>query len=250
MSAEPLVTIAVPSFNQGQFLDDALASIFAQGVPVEVFVMDGGSQDGSLLVIDRWRHRLAGWRSAPDGGQAAAINEGINRGRAPFVCWLNSDDWYLPGGLSRLIEALQANPAAAMVYGRTWNYGQVSRRLSPALVLPFSAWTMARLCVISQPGTLLRRSAWEALGGVDPGLQMAMDYDLWWRCFQRFGPPLFLADFVAVNREHGQTKTNSQRRRHYEEAMAVVRRYNGRVPAKWWLAWPYAVWLRSRWQRS
>ena len=55
----PLVTIAVPSFNQGRFLDDALVSIFQQQVPVEVFVLDGGSTDNSVDVIRKWESQLA-----------------------------------------------------------------------------------------------------------------------------------------------------------------------------------------------
>ena len=98
---KPLVTIAVPSCNQGLFLDEALASIFQQDVPVEVFVLDGGSTDNSVDVMRKWEQKLAGWRSHPDDGQAAAINEGIAQGSAPFVCWLNSDDWFLTGGLSK-----------------------------------------------------------------------------------------------------------------------------------------------------
>jgi len=98
-NACPLVTIAVPSCNQGRFLDDALTSIFEQQLPVEVFVMDGGSTDNSIEIIRKWEGQLAGWRSHKDGGQAAAINEGIALGRAPYVCWLNSDDWFCLLGL-------------------------------------------------------------------------------------------------------------------------------------------------------
>ena len=64
----PLVTIAVPSINQGRFLGDALTSIFQQELPVEVFVLDGGSTDNSLEVIRKWSYRLAGWRSHADDG--------------------------------------------------------------------------------------------------------------------------------------------------------------------------------------
>ena len=104
---------------------------------------------------------------------------------------------------------------------------------------------MAQLCIVSQPGTLVRRAAWEAVGGVDASLHLAMDYDLWWRLDRRFSKPRFVDAFVAVNRVHGATKTSTLRQRHYREAMAVVKRHYGRVPLKWYLAQPYAVWYRT-----
>lgn len=242
---EPLVTIAVPSFNQGRFLDDALASIFQQEVPVEVFVLDGGSSDNSLDVIGKWEQRLAGWRSHADDGQAAAINEGIAQGRAPYVCWLNSDDWFLPGGLAKLLGELEKYPDTPAVYGRSWNVVQKSGKRYPVWVEPFNERRLALRCIISQPATLIRRTAWNAVDGVDSNLHMVMDYDLWWRLFKQIGPLQFLDDFVAVNREHEDTKTKTQRRRHYQEAIGIVRKYYGRVPLKWWLAQPYAVWFKS-----
>jgi glycosyltransferase involved in cell wall biosynthesis len=239
------VTVAVPSLNQGQYLEKALQSIFAQEIPVEVFVADGGSSDGSVEVIRAYEDRLLGWRSRPDAGQAAAINEAIAKGGAPYVCWLNSDDWLLPGALARLVRTLEESPSAPMAYGRAWNVREPGGRRTPVFVRPFSERLMAQLCIVSQPATLVRRSAWEAVGGVDEGLHLAMDYDLWWRLYRRFGAPAFVDEFVAVNREHGGTKTATQRRAHYREAISVVRRHYGRVPVKWWIAQPYAVWYRS-----
>ncbi len=242
---EPLVTIAVPSFNQGRFLDQALASIFQQEVSVEVFVLDGGSSDNSVEVIRKWEHKLAGWRSYTDGGQADAINEGIAQGKAPYVCWLNSDDWLMPGGLAKLLGELQKYTNAPAVYGRAWNVVEKSGRQYPVWVEPFKERRLALRCIISQPATLIRRFAWEAVGGVDAKLHMVMDYDLWWRLFKSLGPLHFVDDFVAVNREHEDTKTKTQRRLHYQEAMKVVLKHHGRVPLKWWIAQPYAVWFKS-----
>jgi glycosyltransferase involved in cell wall biosynthesis len=241
----PLVTVAVPSFNQGRYLAAALDSVLGQDVPVEIFVADGGSTDGSVGIIERYAPRLAGWRSRRDAGQSAAINEGIARGTAPYVCWLNSDDLFEPGGLRALLQALDADPVLPAVYGRAWNLDDRTGRKWPVWVQPFDERRLALRCIVSQPATLMRRSCWEAVGGIDESLHMSMDYDLWWRLYKSFGPLGFVDAFVAVNREHDATKTRNNRGRHYREAMAVVARHHGSVPLKWWLAQPYAVWFRS-----
>ncbi len=242
----PRVTVAVPSYNQGRYLAKALDSIFSQELPVEVFVADGGSTDDSVDIIKRWEPRLMGWRSHADAGQSAAINEGIAQGRAPYVCWLNSDDWLLPGGLRLLHDALEHKPEAPMAYGRVWNHDQGTGRQRRNLeVRPFSERLLAQFNIVSQPATLMRRSSWDAVGGLDPTLRMAMDYDLWWKLYKRFGVPQFVDAHVAVNRRHRETKTSTQRQLHYREAMAVVRKHYGSVPIKWWLAQPIAVWYRS-----
>lgn len=241
----PLVTIAVPSFNQGDFLHAALESIFIQEVPVEVFVLDAGSTDQSLDVISRWEPKLTGWRSGEDAGQAGAINEGIGMGAAPYVCWLNSDDCFLAGGLKRLVAALDSSLESPAVYGRAWNVDVHGNKIRPYWTAPFSRRHLANRCFISQPATLIRRTAWETVGGLDESLRMAMDYDLWWRLYLQLGPLLYLDSFVAANRRHDDTKTTIHRKEHYREAMRLVKRYYGRVPLKWYLAWPVMVemWL-------
>jgi glycosyltransferase involved in cell wall biosynthesis len=245
-SPSPLVTVAVPSFNQGGFLEQALQSVFEQDVPVEVLLMDGGSTDNSSEVIARWRHRLAFCRSHPDAGQAAAINEGIAQGRGQFVCWLNSDDWLLPGALSRLAAAAEARPEAPMVYGRCWNHDERTGARKAVWVEAFTEHRLTRRCIIAQPATLIRRSAWERVGGVDPSLHMTMDYDLWWRLHKTVGAPAFIDDFVAVNRVHDATKTRNNRQLHYREAIDLLRRHSGRVP----LIWRFAQWKSAirRWR--
>lgn len=239
------ITVVVPSFNQGRYLDAALESIFAQDLPVEVFVLDGGSSDNSAEIIEQWRPKLAWARSEPDAGQSAAINEGAVRGTAPYICWLNSDDLLLDGGLRVLLQALEAHPAAPAAYGRVWNLNETSGERRPVWVQRFSEDALARRCIVSQPGTLIRRSAWDAVGGIDEALNMAMDYDLWWRLYKQFGVFAFVENFIAVNRDHEATKTRNFRAAHYREAIEIVRRHHGSVPLKWWLYQPYAVWWKT-----
>ncbi len=245
LEKNPRVTVVVPSYNQGEFLDAALTSIYEQNQPVEVFVLDNCSTDNTKQVIQEWSQRLAGWRSRKDEGQAAAINEGVQLGSAPYVCWLNSDDLLLPGCLEKLILALERSPDAPAAYGRAWNLDDKSQKRTAVWVEQFDVERLSVRCIISQPATLMRRTAWEKIAGLNEKLHMAMDYDLWWRLYKEFGPLVFVDDYLAVNRVHKFTKTQSFRRAHYLEAMAVVKKHYGKVPLKWWLAQPYAVWLKS-----
>lgn len=230
------VTVVVPSLNQGRFLGSALESIFDQGLALELIVMDGGSSDETLDVIRQFESGLHYWQSEPDAGQAAAINAGLQRGRAPYVCWLNSDDFFYPGALVRLLRALEGRPASPFAFGQAWHVNEAGRKRIPYLTLPYRHYLMANYCGICQPATLIRRSCWEAVGGLDESLDLAFDYDLWFRLAAQFGPPVQLWRFIAANRMHNATKTSSQLDRHYDEAIRVVRRHYGRVPAKWrWL---------------
>jgi len=241
----PLVTVAIPSLNHARFLDRTIKSIYDQELPVEVFVIDGGSIDGTLDVIEKWSSYLAGWRSRSDDGQSAAINEGISRGSAPFVTWINSDDYYLKGGLKSLLSCIEDHPLSPMVYAKSFNENQNSGTRATTRVEKFSVNRLAEKCIISQPATLIRRSAWEALDGLNQNLLMAMDYDLWWRIYKAFGAPYFLDEIVAINSIHPETKTNKNRKLHFSEAMAVVKRHYGVIPARWWLAYPYSVGIKT-----
>lgn len=239
------VTVAVPSFNQGKYLNACLESIFIQDVDIEVFVLDGGSTDDSLNVIRSWERHLSGWRSRADDGQSAAINEGISSGTAPFVCWLNSDDLMLPGMLKTLLASHKNNNNAPAAYGKVFNLIQSTQQKRPVWVEPFNVKRLAIRNIVSQPGTLIRRSAWESVGGVDENLHMSMDFDLWWKLYSKFGDFSFVDEFVAVNRDHCETKTNSKRKLHYKESISIVKKYYGKVPIKWWIYQPYSVWYRS-----
>ncbi len=244
MDNQALITVVVPSFNQGNFLDKCLSSIFSQNVPIEVFVMDGGSTDNTIEVIKKWDSKIQKWRSYKDNGQSAAINEGMKWGSAPFCCWLNSDDYFLDDALSVLVKILLKNPGVPVSYGQVYNLIEKNNSMKPIWVEPFSEKRLSLRCIISQPGTLIRRDVWDSVGGLDTNLHMSMDYDLWWRIFKSFGKFHFVQDFVAVNRDHLNTKTNSKRFLHYNESIKVVKKYYGSVPIKWIIAQPYSIWFK------
>jgi GT2 family glycosyltransferase len=115
---------------------------------------------------------------------------------------------------------------------------ELGKKVFPYLTVPFSPRLFANFCFIAQPATLIKRSAWETGGGLNEDLQMAFDYDLWWRLFSAFGEPLYCREFVAATRVHKDTKTTNHTEVHYRESIEVVKHYRGKVPFKWQLALP------------
>jgi glycosyltransferase involved in cell wall biosynthesis len=246
LAGAPWVTVAVPSFNQGRFLDATLRSIFMQSVPVEVMLADGGSTDETQNVIARWRHQLTWCRSAPDEGQSASINEGIARRRAPFVCWMNSDDLFLPDGLVRLVDALQANSSAAVAYGGCRLIDENGRLIGLRRGKDISARSLSRHSVIPQPASLIRREAWNKVGGLKEDLHLSLDYDLWWRLYRSDSKFARIPIDVAAARFHPNAKSFVKPREMYAEAKSVVRNHYGSLPMSWRLKEPFSVRAREQ----
>jgi GT2 family glycosyltransferase len=230
------VAIAVPSLDQGRFLGEALDSVFAQtGVDVGVAVLDAGSRDDSPAVIRQYESRLAYWRSRPDAGQAAAINEGIARlAGTRHVTWLNADDVLLPGALARMAADLDAHPDRVAVFGEAHIIDAGGHIIGRFPTRPFSRRALARRSIICQPASLISRRAWEAVGGLDESLHICLDYDLWWR-LSKLGPIGYLSEPIACSRDHAATKTRAGQDRLYREAFGVLLRHLGYVPWRWCL---------------
>jgi GT2 family glycosyltransferase len=238
------VTVAVPSYNQGRFLDATLQSIFSQPVALEVMIADGGSTDETVDVIEKWKDRLTWVRTSSDKGQASAINEAIGRGRAPFVCWLNSDDIFLPGGLATLVQAIERDAAISVAYGDCLRVDENGRVFGRSRAAPLTTGRLSRRCVIPQPASILRRSAWDKVGGLDESLHFSLDYDLWWRLHHAGAQFVCIGNTVAAARTHPAAKTVKCAREMYAEAKRVVRRHHGALPLIWWLKQPFSVAMR------
>ena len=105
------ISIVVPSFNQGNYLEETFRSIIGQGYPcVEIIVMDGGSTDNSVDVIKKYEKYITYWQSQKDNGQSDAINSGFRKATGDYVTWLNSDDVLLPGALLNIAKTIEKHP--------------------------------------------------------------------------------------------------------------------------------------------
>jgi len=259
MTDSPLVSIVTPSYQQAAYLEQTLQSVLTQDYSaMEYFVMDGGSTDGSLEIIQRYAPRLAGWVCEKDRGQTDALNKGFARATGQILAWLNSDDTYEPGAVSAAVAALTSRPDAAAIYGEANFIDENGRTIG---CFPAAQTDLPRLrrgyVHVPQQATFFRGDLWRAIGPLDPSFYFAMDYDLWVRLAGR-GPLVYLPGQVWANfRLHSGAKTIAADDRCWPEMLRVHYRDGGSrlapIVFKYYLrrlAAPLLNWRRRRMFRS
>jgi glycosyltransferase involved in cell wall biosynthesis len=218
------LSVVIPSFNQGRFLSACLDSTLAQAD--EVLLLDAASTDETHSVIERYASRLDFWRSEPDAGQAAAINEGFRRSRARIFAWLNSDDVYEPGGLSLVKTSLASRLEQPVVcYGGCVMFHEGSPRIEHRPALPFDPKLLCITDFLDQPSVFWTRKAWELVGPLDESLHYAFDWDWFLRAAKvcRF---IRIDAVLARYRIHKAHKSGTGGQKRWMEMMAVVRRHS------------------------
>jgi glycosyltransferase involved in cell wall biosynthesis len=209
---QPLVSIVTPSFNQAEFLEETIRSVLEQDYPtVEYLIVDGGSTDGSVEIIERYADRLAWWASEPDRGQAHALNKGFAHAHGEYVGWICSDDTLLPGALARLVAVLEADATLALAYGDAVYTDERSVRKDRALSGPWDPARMVREAQVrnQQPATLYRRSAWEAAGPLDELAWYYLDYEFTVR-LAGVGSGIHIPEPLATYRIHPDGKSTGR----------------------------------------
>ena len=158
----------MPCRNAGQYLHEAIASVLQQPECLELLVADGGSTDGSLEELEHWAQSNPRVRivSRLDNGPADALNQAFKNARGTLIGWLNADDLYPTGALSRAVSALDAHPDWLMVYGEgdEFNSGTGLQQRYPTLPPTVGINGFRSHCFICQPTVLFRRSMGVLLG--------------------------------------------------------------------------------------
>ncbi len=226
------IGVVTPSYNQGAFIAETIDSVLGQGYPhLDYWVMDGGSTDDTVEVLKGYGSRVK-WVSERDGGQAQAINRGLQRiSSAGIVAFVNSDDVYLPGAFESVARYFHHHPEAAWLTGDHYVIDAEGRRIR-GYVKAYKRMlrkhpVFRRLALanyIVQPSTFWRRELIEEVGPFDESLRYCFDYDFWMRAIQRH--PLHVIDVpLSLFRIHGLSKGGAEFAGQFEEEHRVLKRY-------------------------
>jgi len=180
----PLVSIVIPSYNQAQFLEEAILSVLNQDYPnIELIIIDGGSTDYSVDIIRKYADRIAYWVSEPDQGPVDAINKGLAKCNGGFLGVLPSDDALLPDAVSRKMAFFSAKPEVDFFYGDTEQIDSTGKRLFVRFGnnLPYREWVRTCTMPIAVHSSLWKRSVMQQVGFWDIARGVASDWDFFLR---------------------------------------------------------------------
>jgi len=250
----PRISVVTPSYNQVAFLEKTIRSVLLQGYPdLEYIVIDGGSTDESVAVIRRYAPWLAHWESERDRGQSHAINKGLARATGDILCWLNSDDYFLPGALRTVGEALADGTGTFAVVGhcvRVWPDGTTDKLLRGQYRRRRQLLQFWKRYTMHQPAIFWRREVSEKVGLLDESQHYIMDFDYWVRIsrhfdFRNLDLPLACATY------HPAAKTGDNYERYHRELRRRRHYYWGSpLAGEFWRLEGSLFWhgVRARWK--
>ena len=231
----PRLSVVIPSYNQGEFIERTIVSIIEQNYPnLELILMDGGSTDATMAIVERYRHHFAHIQSAPDGGQSAAIANGFEIATGAFMSWLNSDDTYNPGALLAIGRHLAEHPKIRFIYGNMnlidANDKVIAHKRSAQFVYGVMKYAFL---TVPQMSAFWSKSLYEDAGKVDAHLRFCMDYDLFVR-MSGLSAPMQIDATIGNFRIHGSSKTATMESVRQSEDDLIHARYCSIKPQHKW----------------
>jgi len=228
----PKISVVIPTFNQGDYIEETLLSLVHQNYPsLEIIVMDGGSSDETPKILERYRRHLAHVTSEPDKGQSNAINKGMAVATGDILTWLNSDDMLAEGALFAIATGFITSGAdlVAGICRIHVDHVYEAEHLTSCEpgILPLDqildldgGWNGGQF--FYQPEVFFSRSIWERGGArVREDLYYSMDYELWMRFAALRARIHVIGSPVALFRRHENQKTHAVEK--FKEELKVLR---------------------------
>ena len=225
----PSISVIVPSFNQGQYIEETILSIVGQEYPnLEILVIDGGSTDNTVEILEKYSDKLFYWHSKKDKGQADAINQGIKLSSGEIICWINSDDMLLPGTLLDVGKRLcKHTDEAYLIYGAAvtikQNNGTVISKTQSSI--PFNAFQLTYHDFLVQPSTFWTRKLFQCVGELNIRYSYVLDWE-WFIRASKVAKFEYVPRFYSLYRHHFSHKTSNGGVERRKEIIEVIEIYS------------------------
>lgn len=182
MSENKKISIITPSYNQGEFIERTIQSVLNQSYPnIEYIVIDGGSTDNTLEILERYKDRIDIIISEKDNGQADAISKGFRLATGELMGWLNSDDVFYPDCVEKIVELYNQQPGGAIYYHSMNDKIDEHDRLIETYqhIIPDAAHLIKENYSVIQQGSFYNAELLRKIDYLDPSNHYCMDLDLW-----------------------------------------------------------------------
>jgi len=204
----PRISVVTPSYQQGEFIEETIRSIVTQEYPnLEYFIIDGGSTDQTIEIINRYKDKISYWVSEQDNGQTHALNKGFKQVSGDILAYVNSDDILTPGSLRTVGTFFRDHPEVHIIFGDAIAIDRGGQYLYTCRPGPFDLFWLIRTDYIPQTSVFFRKTLLKEIGYLDEQIQYAMDYDLLLKAGIRT-PLTYLPVTLSKFRKYAEAKTS------------------------------------------
>lgn len=219
------VTIVTPSFNQGQFIEETILSVLNQTYKnIQYIIVDGGSLDQTMQVVNEYKDQIDIVIHEPDQGQTDAINKGFKLAKGELVGWINSDDVLYPNCVEKIVAKYLKCPNGAIFYNK-YNDRIDSNSL---IIESYKKNIVSRDYLLNinydviQQGSFYNKNFVHEIGYLNIENQYCMDLDLWFRLL-KLGPIYNVSDkATAAFRIWEETKTSKGKEKFLQNIRKVL----------------------------
>lgn len=229
--ALPLVSVITPALNSERYIEETIYSVLCQDYPnIEHIIIDGQSSDSTIKIIESFGSRISYWESSADTGMYHAVNKGLRMAQGDILCYLNSDDCFLPNTVSEAVKVFTETPyKLKMVYGDLDLINSFGRKIRRHYYPKFNQLSFISCdhCLIGQPSAFWTKAAAEEIGLFDESLKMAGDFEFFARISAiKPGAILHSSSVVTRFRIHNDSLSSNHRQLSASEVRQIKIKYS------------------------
>lgn len=228
MDLLPLVSVIIPSYKQGKFIERTILSVLNQTYPnIELIIIDGGSTDKTIGIIKKYENKISYWVNEKDKGQSNAINKGVQKANGSYIGWINSDDIYFKDTIKDCVDVLTKNPGFDVVFGNYVYIDENDKIIRTRKELPFifERCLWIKKCTHANVAGLFTKRCFTDFGKIREDLHYGMDYEFYVRLGYNKIKFKHIQKFLGAYRLHGQSKTISDTKSMISEMKKVSEQF-------------------------